>query len=596
MQGQHHVSGSAEAATPTTAATFAVRLSWEEANRDDEKAVVDNLKTRIVDAEGWRQPSDDVDCLSIPVDTFLGHGAVSANRSTYLTTVPKYAPISALVHWQEWDEFLTAFVTTFCCHAMLWSIDIHHRDIRPHNLMWDSVAREAKLCDFDWCHPTEPQHLDSEAKAVESKCYVNAGAWIFMSSDLLTSPAMAGKVRRVYRHDVEGFLYVFVWLIFRNMGGFLPGWASPIRWNDSDRHLIESERYATFDALMNLDCAGPLSIPAGLWDYIDLTTMSLYFFIRDASSASSDHRTYALYLKKRPGKAAMYKPGESLLVYNGLQALSKIFERPAGIFDHPRTMGLVELLKGYLDSSGSYFSPFCPADFEKEEHCADIEAAQWAPYPTVTTAYEPLSSITTNWDEFLGAFFAIFSCHALLWSAGVRHQDIRPDNLVWDSASRQAKICDFDLGPSPDLPEVADEPGRRRGYSNTGTWTFMASELLTDNAMARKVKRVYRHEVEAYFAVLVWITFRYANGTLRDSAPLDDWKQTAHSTITTRRAATYLRIEDCTIPQPPSLTDALWIRIKWTIIHLLTLLDEVSLARRRQRIFEEYFKGPVETP
>ncbi|KAJ3540602.1 hypothetical protein NMY22_g4229 [Coprinellus aureogranulatus] len=346
---------------------------------------------------------------------------------------------------------------------------------------------------------------------------------------------------------------------------------------------------ATFDALMNLDCAGPPSIPAGLWDYIDLTTMSLYFFIRDASSASSDHRTYALYLKKRPGKAAMYKPRESLLVYNGLQALSKIFERPAGIFDHPRTMGLVELLKGYLDSSGSYFSPFCLADFEKEEHCADIEPAQWAPYPTVTTAYKPLSSITTNWDEFLGAFFTLFSCHALLWSAGIRHQDIRPENLVWDLISRHARLCDFDLCHSPDLPEVgsgADGPMGTQGCSNSGTWTFMASELITDYAMACEIERVYRHEVEAFFTVLIWITFRYANGTLRDSAPLEDWKSTTCWNIALKREATFSGIENTTIPQPPTIRRRLWTIICLTIIRLRQFLNKASIAQLAQSFHE----------
>ncbi|KAJ3540838.1 hypothetical protein NMY22_g4132 [Coprinellus aureogranulatus] len=227
---EQDVSGLIEVDAPAIAATIAVRLSRGEVNRDGEHATFD----KGINPENQRRLSSDYDDRSISA-------TATQDRLHYLATAPKYELISTQA--RDWDDFLTAFVTTFCCHAMLWSIDICHRDIRPHNLMWDPVAREAKLCDFDWCHLTEPLQLGSEAKAVESKCYVNAGALIFMSSDLLTSNAMAGKMRRVYRYDVEAFLYVFVWLIFRNMGGFLPGWASPIRWNDSDRHLIESERY-----------------------------------------------------------------------------------------------------------------------------------------------------------------------------------------------------------------------------------------------------------------------------------------------------------------------------------------------------------------
>ncbi|TEB24927.1 hypothetical protein FA13DRAFT_1591608, partial [Coprinellus micaceus] len=112
--------------------------------------------------------------------------------------------------------------------------------------------------------------------------------------------------------------------------------------------------------------------------------------------------------------------------------------------------------------------------------------------------------------------------HAMLWSVGIRHGDISDNNLMWDPKTQKPKLCDFDLSHLCEKPRRGVEevgPDGPTGFSNTGTWIFMAAELLSRPAMAGKVKRVYRHEVEAFIAVLVWILCRYQDGKLRTSPP-----------------------------------------------------------------------------
>ncbi|KAG1899991.1 uncharacterized protein F5891DRAFT_1146309 [Suillus fuscotomentosus] len=53
----------------------------------------------------------------------------------------------------------------------------------------------------------------------------------------------------------------------------------------------------------------------------------------------------------------------------------------------------------------------------------------------------------------------------------------------------------------------------------------MALELLTKNGQQGKVKHLYRHDLESFMWVFVWIRLRYRQGVLlpRRLRPLDEW-------------------------------------------------------------------------
>lgn len=92
------------------------------------------------------------------------------------------------------------------------------------------------------------------------------------------------------------------------------------------------------------------------------------------------------------------------------------------------------------------------------------------PYLIILPEYEPITSRTTNWTEFLNSFFALIYCHAMLWSVGIEHRDISEENLMWDPATKRPKVCDYDLShfTGQQIPSV---------HVNPGTWAFMALEL-----------------------------------------------------------------------------------------------------------------------
>ena len=58
----------------------------------------------------------------------------------------------------------------------------------------------------------------------------------------------------------------------------------------------------------------------------------------------------------------------------------------------------------------------------------------------------------------------------------------------------------------------------------TGTIPFMALDLLENHGKKGIVKHVYRHDLESFIWVLVWLTLQYRNGE-KISGPLDEWAQ-----------------------------------------------------------------------
>uniref|UniRef100_A0A0W0FBK9 Fungal-type protein kinase domain-containing protein n=1 Tax=Moniliophthora roreri TaxID=221103 RepID=A0A0W0FBK9_MONRR len=133
----------------------------------------------------------------------------------------------------------------------------------------------------------------------------------------------------------------------------------------------------------------------------------------------------------------------------------------------------------------------------------------------------------------------IMLAHAILWLLGVEHGDISEANLRFCTKTSWPKLCDWDLS------HFTGEP-RPAGFSNTGTLIFMANDLLTDKGMKGAVTRVYRHDAESLYWVLIWILARFRDGKLLQARPpeFEMWKQQSWELIVTRRTGAIQQLED----------------------------------------------------
>ncbi|KAG1717241.1 hypothetical protein EDB19DRAFT_1923676 [Suillus lakei] len=107
-----------------------------------------------------------------------------------------------------------------------------------------------------------------------------------------------------------------------------------------------------------------------------------------------------------------------------------------------------------------------------------------------------------------------------LWKEGVYHRDVSAGNLMWywKDGKRMGVLNDYDLS------SLADVQGPL-GNERTGTVPFMALELLSAKAQRGEVKHLYRHDLESFMWVFIWLCLRYRDGVLlpADLSPLDEW-------------------------------------------------------------------------
>ncbi|KAG2120014.1 hypothetical protein BD769DRAFT_1641729 [Suillus cothurnatus] len=146
----------------------------------------------------------------------------------------------------------------------------------------------------------------------------------------------------------------------------------------------------------------------------------------------------------------------------------------------------------------------------------DAERGSRVLYIIVFRKLDPITDLSE--DEFLSAWWQIILCHYALWEKQVHHRDVSPSNLMVYKTSDGRYIGvlnDFDLSSTRDSPS---------GQERTGTVPFMALRLLTQDAIAGKVKHLYQHDAESFLWVLAWVCLRYREGRLlRQGRPLDEW-------------------------------------------------------------------------
>ncbi|KAG2104721.1 uncharacterized protein F5147DRAFT_263040 [Suillus discolor] len=149
------------------------------------------------------------------------------SRVLYILVFRKLFPITQL----HGKELFDVWRQCILCHLTLWKEGVYHRDVSPGNLMWywKDRKRIGVLNDYD---------LSSLADDPGPRGNERTGTVPFMAVDLLTEEGQQGKVKHLYRHDLESFMWCFAWISLRYENGvFLP------------RRLRPFDEWATLDAV-----------------------------------------------------------------------------------------------------------------------------------------------------------------------------------------------------------------------------------------------------------------------------------------------------------------------------------------------------------
>ncbi|KAJ1299361.1 hypothetical protein OPQ81_003772 [Rhizoctonia solani] len=110
----------------------------------------------------------------------------------------------------------------------------------------------------------------------------------------------------------------------------------------------------------------------------------------------------------------------------------------------------------------------------------------------------PVCELITTVDEssvFKKCFVKLVKAHRALYEQHVLHCDISIGNLMYDPRTQEPYLIDADLG------KLVTQLGTPSSNHRTGTLPFMAIDLLAQSPPPH----LYRHDLESFFYVLVWI-------------------------------------------------------------------------------------------
>ncbi|KAI0315649.1 hypothetical protein OF83DRAFT_335656 [Amylostereum chailletii] len=158
-------------------------------------------------------------------------------------------------------------------------------------------------------------------------------------------------------------------------------------------------------------------------------------------------------------------------------------------------------------------------------------------------------------------------CHYALWRAGIHHNDLSKNNIMY--RVKHGKVC----GVVNDWDSATIPGSRPEALERTGTRVFMPLLFLLDDSdlFARK----YCPDNESFIWVMTWLFPRYGRDGI-ENPPLNEW-------------LTYGRDNSRCFRKVIKQKDRLYIlrrtpwSMEWSItITLLIWLDDVQLAEQRR--------------
>ncbi|KAF9218531.1 hypothetical protein BS17DRAFT_742020 [Gyrodon lividus] len=121
-------------------------------------------------------------------------------------------------------------------------------------------------------------------------------------------------------------------------------------------------------------------------------------------------------------------------------------------------------------------------------------------------------------DDMFEAWRQCVMGHYAFWKAGIHHRDVSCENLMYYTTNEGV------MGVLNDCDVASLTDGGRVGNKRTGTIPFMAIELLREDGQSGRVEHIYRHNLESFIWVFIWICFQYNGGKMVEKPrPLDIW-------------------------------------------------------------------------
>ncbi|KAF8604090.1 hypothetical protein BDV93DRAFT_120594 [Ceratobasidium sp. AG-I] len=142
--------------------------------------------------------------------------------------------------------------------------------------------------------------------------------------------------------------------------------------------------------------------------------------------------------------------------------------------------------------------------------------------------FERLDPITKlEGEAFLKAWLECIKCHYTLWNGGIQHRDLSLSNLMLRTKGDQlfGVVNDWDLSFVEEHSPVLRE--------HAATIPFLSIDLLRKEYWDGDINVLYRHDLESFVWVLVWVLHCYDRGSICIPPSLMQWQTADYGLCTT---------------------------------------------------------------
>ncbi|KAF9060933.1 hypothetical protein BDP27DRAFT_1491029 [Rhodocollybia butyracea] len=345
------------------------------------------------------------------------------------------------------EEFKRVFVDILECHHRAYKKGRYlHRDISDTNLMMDRLEDGSVMGILSDWDLSSA--VDDHGSVASPNSRHRTGTYPFLAADLLTE----NPPEHLYRHDLESFFYILIWAGLHHS---LNGKETP-----ADHPAVKLLVLIAMVEKLLLIKNSKKTVVKLAWPSTCRAPETQT--LRSLSTQTPELRRYlpdVVFACVYDSDADLHLPR-----YKMLSTAQWLNEKISGVEFEKRNLVVIAMKQ-----------------------------------------YQPLWEARTL-DEFKKAFVDALECHHRAYKKGrYLHRDISETNLMMDrleDGSVVGVLSDWDLSsPVDDHGSIAPLNSER-----TGTYPFLAADLLTDTPP----EHLYRHDLESFFYVLIWLGLHYS--------------------------------------------------------------------------------------
>ncbi|TFY79032.1 hypothetical protein EWM64_g4981 [Hericium alpestre] len=409
----------------------------------------------------------------------------------------------------EGEDFIRAWLDCVKCHYDLCQSDERPTTLGLENLTFDPSADHAGAF-VDW-----------DAAVITSYEVNRTGAPPFLALDMLWK----SPVPRLYRHDLESFIWILPWIFLQYEGGRRE--SCVLRsWEGADSDSVHGIKRSFLDRLSEFS---PMSQYESEWRIVRVL---LSWLTSEANRRKAEADSLERVVKDKQGELADF--------IKQIRSMPKVAEpeekEPEQVYQEFWKIMIVAVEEDRESLGYAYdfvrdrdhaphagilvtFTTLKMDDIRKD--VVSVPCSESLSYSNHILPLRLESILKLEGKDFVRAWLDCVKCHYVLSQSGERVTTLSLTSLAFDPAAGGSNILiDWDVST----------PTHEEGV-RTGAPAFLAMDMLGK----ARIPRLYRHDLEAFIWILPWVFLQFQDGR-RISRVLSSWDSADYNAVRVQKS------------------------------------------------------------